>query len=492
MNSETARSDSELAPERSLSVKNMTAFGIGDTAGAFLSMAWGVTLLFYYQQVIGVDAALVGTAIFIATLIDAISDPIIGAWSDRIRTRWGRRHPMLLISAIPLGISFALLFMPPEGLNDTQGFIWLTVFAVLVRFSWTFYQVPHLSLGAELIQTFEDRTKIFAYSAFIQSMSVAVAYGLITAYFFRTTEDYDPGFLNPEGYPQMALSFACVMVLAIVTCVIGTRDQIPYLRESGPISRFSITTIFKEMWVVLQNSSFRAVFLGGLFASVIAGIESAFTPFLGIHFWGFQTEDLAYLVYVGLFGFPITFYLTPRLVGYLGRRMAVVVPLALWILAVNIPISLRLLDVSWFPANESIWVLVIFIGYSYVGALCAPLIGSSTNSMLADIVDENELETGVRREGVVYAFRTFTNKVTSSIGILIGGFLLKYIEFPEAAARGSLSDQMIWNVGFIAGPGTSIFALAALGFYFFYRIDRKRHEEILADLAKLKSGKQAQ
>ena len=167
-----------------------------------------------------------------------------------------------------------------------------------------------------MIQTFEDRTKIFAYSAFIQSMSVAVAYGLITAYFFRTTEDYDPGFLNPEGYPQMALSFACVMVLAIVTCVIGTRDQIPYLRESGPISRFSITTIFKEMWVVLQNSSFRAVFLGGLFASVIAGIESAFTPFLGIHFWGFQTEDLAYLVYVGLFGFPITFYLTPRLVGY--------------------------------------------------------------------------------------------------------------------------------------------------------------------------------
>ena len=107
--------------------------------------------------------------------------------------------------------------------------------------------------------------------------------------------------------------------------------------------------------------------------------------------------------------------------------------------------------------------------------------------MLADIADENELETGVRREGVIYAFRAFTNKVTSSIGILIGGFLLKYIEFPEAATRGSLSEDMIWNVGFIAGPATSIFTLGALGFYFFYRIDRKRHEEILAELAKRKS-----
>ena len=483
-------SNAESISPRKLSVKNMTAFGIGDTAAAFLNMAWGVTLLFYYQQVVGIDAALVGTAIFIATLIDAVSDPLIGAWSDRVKTKWGRRHPMLLISALPLGVSFVLLFMPPTGMNDTEGFLWLTVFAVLVRVSWTFYQIPHLSLGAELVQTFEDRTKLFAYSAFIQSMSVAVAYGLITAYFFRTTEDYDPGFLNPEGYPRMAISFACVMVLAILACVIGTRDQIPYLRESRSVSRFSITTIFKEMWVVLQNSSFRAVFFGGLFASVIAGIEAAFTPFLGIHFWGFQTEDLAYLVYVGIFGFPITFYLTPRLVRYMGRRMAVVVPLTLWILAVNIPISMRLLEVSWFPANESIWVLVIFIGYSYVGALCAPLIGSSVNSMLADIADENELETGVRREGVIYAFRTFTNKATASIGILIGGFLLKYIEFPEAAHRGSLSDEMIWNVGFIAGPGTSIFALAALGFYYFYRIDRNRHDEILAELANRKSKTQ--
>ena len=487
MTDSASESITKATSERKLSVKNMSAFGIGDTAGAFLSMAWGVTLLFYYQQVVGVDAALVGTAIFIATLVDAISDPLVGAWSDRINTKWGRRHPMLLISTIPLGISFALLFMPPEGMSDTQGFIWLTVFAVLVRFSWTFYQIPHLSLGAELIQTFEDRTKIFAYSAFIQAMSVAVAYGLITAYFFRTTEDYDPGFLNPAGYPQMAISFACVMILAILTCAFGTRDQIPHLRQSEPVSRFSLSTVFTEMWSVLRNSSFRAVFLGTLFASVIAGIESAFTPFLGIHFWGFQTEDLAYLVYVGLFGFPITFYLTPRIVRYLGRRMAVVAPLALWTLAINIPISMRLLDAPWFPSNDSIWVLVIFIAYSYVGALCAPLIGSSVNSMLADIADENELETGVRREGVIYAFRAFTNKVTSSIGILIGGFLLKYIEFPEAATRGSLSEDMIWKVGFIAGPATSIFTLGALGFYFFYRIDRKRHEEILAELAKRKS-----
>lgn len=272
--------------ERKLSAKTMSAFGAGDTAGAFLRMAEGVTLLFYYQQVIGVEAGLVGLAIAIATMVDAVTDPLVGTWSDRIKTRWGRRHPMLLLSTIPLAITFTLLFMPPTGMTDFQGFLWLTTFAVLMRISWTFYQIPHLSLGAEMIQTFEDRTKIFAYSAFIQSMSVAVAYGLITAFFFRTTDEYDPGFLNPAGYPQMAFSFACVMVLAIVTCVLGTRDQIPYLRQSAIIPRFSMTTVFTEMYAVLKNSSFRAVFLGTLFCVGDRRYRSGFHTFPGFPLLG--------------------------------------------------------------------------------------------------------------------------------------------------------------------------------------------------------------
>ena len=253
---------------------------------------------------------------------------------------------MLLISTIPLGISFALLFMPPEGMSDTQVYM-ANGFRGTRSVQLDFLPNTNLSLGAELIQTFEDRTKIFAYSAFIQAMSVAVAYGLITAYFFRTTEDYDPGFLNPAGYPQMAISFACVMILAILTCAFGTRDQIPHLRQSEPVSRFSLSTVFTEMWSVLKNSSFRAVFLGTLFASVIAGIESAFTPswvyILGLSNRGPGLSRLRWVVW-----FSHNLLPDPKIVRYLGRRMAVVVPLTLWTLAINIPISMRLLDAPWF------------------------------------------------------------------------------------------------------------------------------------------------
>ena len=481
----TGLSEAENSGARQLSVLTMMSFGIGECAGAFKNMAWGVLLLFYYQQVVGVEAALVGLAIAISVIMDAITDPLIGAWSDRIQTRWGRRHPMLLASALPLAVSFIFLFAPPEGMSDWQGFLWLTIFGVAVRASYTFYNIPHLALGAEMAHDYYQRSTVFAYSAFMGTMSVACAYGLITGYYFPTVPGvYDPGFLNPHAYPVMSRTFAVVMVVAILTCLVGTRKEIPYLRATQQRDKMKFGTLFLEIWEVLKNASFRAVFFGLLLGSLVGGVESAFTPFMGIHFWGFRTEQLFYLMYVGLFAFPVAFLLIPRITRLLDKRFSVMIPLGCWITAINVPICLRLLDVSWFPGNESPWVLVIFLAASTVGALASPIISASANSMLADIADEHELDTGIRREGVLYSVRAFTSKATAAFGTLFGGILLSLIDFPEKATRGTIPEETIWNLGLIAGPATSIFSLLALGFYLKYKINFRRHQQIMIDLEK--------
>ena len=243
-----------------------------------------------------------------------------------------------------------------------------------------------------------------------------------------------------------------------------------------------MVTLFTEIWEVLKNASFRAVFFGLLLGSLVGGVESAFSPFMGVHFWGLRTEDLFYLAFVGLFSFPVAFVLIPALTRLLDKRMAVMLPLASWITAVNVPICLRLLDVPWFPENGSPWVFGIFMASSTVGALCAPIIGASANSMLADVADEHELDTGIRREGVLYSVRAFSQKSTQAFGTVFGGILLSAIDFPEFATRGEVPAETIWNLGLIAGPATSIFSLLALGFYLRYRINHRRHTEIVAAL----------
>ena len=115
----------------------MAAFGIGQAAEGIKNAGFNTFLLFYYQQVLGVSGSLTGLALGIALFFDAVTDPVAGALSDRFKSRWGRRHPFLLVAAPPLAVSFYLLFNPPGGLSEIQAFLWLVVFAVLVRGSLT-------------------------------------------------------------------------------------------------------------------------------------------------------------------------------------------------------------------------------------------------------------------------------------------------------------------------------------------------------------------
>ena len=127
-------------------------------------------------------------------------------------------------------------------------------------------------------------------------------------------------------------------------------------------------------------------------------------------------------------------------------------------------------------------MLAILIVSGFLTAFLGPMIFATVNSMFADITDEHELETGHRREGVIFAVRGFAVKVNSSLGIVLGGFLLDLIAFPRGAKMGTVSDDIVWQLGFIAGPATSVFSTIGVLCYLFYRIDRKRHQEILSVL----------
>ncbi len=110
--------------------------------------------------------------------------------------------------------------------------------------------------------------------------------------------------------------------------------------------------------------------------------------------------------------------------------------------------------------------------------------------MFGDIADEHELETGARREGVIFSARSFVTKTTGAFGVIIGGALLDYIAFPRRAAAGTVADDTLWTLGFIQGPATSVFTLLGLFLYLGYRLDRARHAEIMAELAQRRAAEE--
>lgn len=145
-------------------------------------------LFIYYNQVLELSGTLAGVGIAIATVADGLSDPVAGSWSDGYRSRWGRRHPFMFASVIPVGVFMVALFAPPEGLSQIGLCIWFTVCYALMRTALTFYNVPYLGLGAEVTQDYQERTRIPVYRAMIGAgaalLVAAIGWNLV----FRSTE----------------------------------------------------------------------------------------------------------------------------------------------------------------------------------------------------------------------------------------------------------------------------------------------------------------
>ncbi|MEM7018896.1 MAG: MFS transporter [Pseudomonadota bacterium] len=469
-------------PTRKLSLPVMTAFGVGQAAEGMKNAAFGTFLLFYYQQVVGVSGTLTGIALAIALCFDAVTDPLAGALSDRLRTRWGRRHPFMLIAAAPMGASLFFLFNPPAGMSEFQNFLWLMAFAIFLRGSLTFYHIPHLALGAEMAHNYNQRSVLFAFSTFFGYFGGAMTSFIAYAFLFPTTEEYNPGLLNPDGYFGFGVIFGLGMAITIVLCVFGTAKEIPHLRTPPPSQPFSARQLLKELLEAFRNPSFRSFFFGLLFSTLVLSIEGVFSPFMGVHFWGLTTEQLKYLPLAALLGLFFSIPLTPIFTRWLDKKPTLLTLAAVAILNANVLIVLRLLEVDWFPDNSSPAILWMILMTTFISTALGPIIFSSLNSMFADIADEHELETGERREGIIYSARACAINATVALGVFIGGILLDFIAFPRGAKSGTVDPETIWNLGFIQGPATSIFTLLGIVLYLGYKLDRKRHAEITAEL----------
>jgi GPH family glycoside/pentoside/hexuronide:cation symporter len=274
-----------------VSTKIFQAFGT--LPEAFKLLAFSTFLLFYYNQVLGMRASTASLAISIALIIDAVTDPLVGSYSDSLQSRLGRRHPLMYGAILPFGISLALTFMPPTGLGEAGLFVWLCVFAVATRVAMTFFHVPWTALFAELSDDYVERTSIVTYRVVIGWIGGTVFTFLVWTYVFPSTAEYTPGHLDPSAYRV----FAVVLFLSVaVTAFLAThltRREVPYmLQPAGTPAPFSIPRVVTEIRLALGNRNFAILFLAYLTAFTVIGAWGALLIYVNTYFWGLGPAEL--------------------------------------------------------------------------------------------------------------------------------------------------------------------------------------------------------
>lgn len=465
---------------------------MGGAAEGAVGYAFNGFNFIIYTVVFGLPGTLAGTAVFLSIILDAVSDPLIGYVSDRWQSRWGRRHPFIYFAALPLGACIYCIYMPPEVLlNSTEGmwsFLgyqasplqwalagWLFIFASLLKFFLTCYHLPHLALGSELSDKYIERTQIFRYNTLFSFGGGAL---LSWCFYNLVVGDKQVAEIDTSWFASLLAVFGAVVIF--LTAFL-TRGRIAHLPQP-PADQlpFSVRTFFKDATVVFSNRNYMMLFYGLFFLSPMLGVRETLGANMNLYYWEIPTALIA--------TFPIvasaSYIPAMMIVAYLNERfekggtMRVAVVLAA--IAASAPIIARSLDLL--PDNGSAWIfpIVAVSIFFYYGSLA--ILNTSVYSAIGDVVDEQELKTGMRQEGVFYAVRTFFSKVANGLGHLLAGIAIDVIGFPSKAVIGQVESQVLFELGIFEGVLAVLPVAGAVYFYGKYQIDRQRHQQIRVEL----------
>ncbi|MCP4089640.1 MAG: MFS transporter [Gammaproteobacteria bacterium] len=430
------------------------------TLGFFSSggLAWGVirngeyVVLMYYSQVLGLDPGMAGLALAIGLIIDAVSDPIIGYLSDNTHSRWGRRHPYLYTSIIPLALSFYLLWHPPASVqgDDTPLFIYLLVCNATLRFSTTLFLIPALAMVAELTSDYDQRTRLLSglqavYSVIMNGMSF-----LMYAFWLVPTSEIVDGVMNVEGYRDAGLFGAVVIFVSVLLFSLGLHRSIPRTNRDIIKKSSGFRQFIEQVSTLFRIQSMRVVMVVGIVYYMGLGAYAVMWVYIYSYFWEFTTVQLSLIVIPMTLGGLFLSPLMARLIKDREKKNIAIFGLLMASLVNVVPVALRLLGL--FPENGSETLFWIMLMMGFFETIFFLVFQVSWYSMSSDITEQIELETGRRNEGIISSTVTFASKCATGLGTLLAGTLLALIAFPTQSAVGNIPDDTLFNLGLIYGP----------------------------------------
>ena len=458
------------------------AYGFGSVAYGVKNNGFDYFLLLFYSQVVGLDARLVGIALTTALVFDAVSDPVVGYWSDNTRSRWGRRHPFMYASAVPVALSYFLLWNPPE-LGETGLFWYLLVCAVSIRTFITAYETPSSALAPELTERYEERSSLLSFRYYFgwtggNLMSVFMFVLIFPAFVTDTISD---GRFNPEAYALYGVIGSLLILLSILVSAGGTHSYIPRLKSPPGKRVLTPRQVLGELVETLSERSFIALFSAALFAAVASGLSAALTFFFWTYFWGFSSEQSGALTTGVFISAIIGTVLAPIVTRTLGKKRGAMIIGLIAFLGAPLPIMLRLAGLL--PENGDpfvFWFVAITTVVDTGLIICFQVLFSS---MIADLVEQSELQTGRRSEGTFFSAVTFIRKSVQGLGVLAASFVLFLAGLESGAAADDVTPEALQRLGLYYVPSILVLWLTMMAIISRYDLDQAKHEANLAALA---------
>ncbi len=449
-----------------LNFKTKLAYGAGELGGAIPNNILVFFVLYFFTNVAGLNAGLAGSLILVGKAWDAINDPLIGWLSDKTRSRLGRRYPWMLIGAIPLAISFCLLWFTPPIANQWLKFAYYNIIFIIYYAAVSSVWIPHSTLGAELTTTYNERTDIIGFRS-----SFAIGGSIFALILAQIVLDI---FEAPQSYFYMAGIASLISFIAVYFCVWGTYKRYKVIQnQREKIQRKPSEPILKQIKIALSNKPFLCVIGIYLCSWLGTQVTAAVLPYFVVDWMQLPKTHFTQMA-LAIQGTALILMPFWSIMGQKFGKKA--------IYCMGIPGTIIAQAGFFFlqPGQTTLmYILSVMAGIGISVAYITPW------AMLPDVVDLDELNTGQRREGIFYGFVVQTQKLCVAAAIFLVGKTLDSSGLIPAVATQAppvQPDSVLWAIRLIIGPIPTLLLILGFVIAFIYPITKSKHEEIVLKL----------
>jgi GPH family glycoside/pentoside/hexuronide:cation symporter len=452
---------------------NMINYSVGECANSLImNSLFGFAMLFY-TDALGLQHSTAGIAMSLAIFWDAITDPVMGHITDNTKSRFGRRHPWILLGGLAVIATYIFLWYVPDVFKSSaQTLFWyLLVINLLQRTAITVFWIPYTALGFEICTDYGGRVKLQGIKLAMNMIANVLGPGLAWSIFFSNNEPVRATSVE-ANYLHMGVSFAVVSLACILFVVVVTRK---YIKDSRHIETEgnSIKGFLQDMKEIVSDSYPRYVFVFITVVMVGIALVSSFQMYLYEHFMRFNgiEKSLAHggsMVGCGA-GALVASFLTRKL----DKKGAIIFG-GLLSVGCNFLLAVLFLSGVLIPGQSAIlfsWTIpypfIVFAVFASLYWLGNGILFPVSTSMMADISEIHEIKTGMNKDGAYAAVFSFAQKCAISLGMLISGYGLTLIGF-EPGIEVVQSQETLWRLcalTLLAGPCVSLISLALIRLY---------------------------
>jgi glycoside/pentoside/hexuronide:cation symporter, GPH family len=444
-----------------IALTTLAFYAAGEMPITMTMVLLGLFGLFFYNSVLGLPAPLVSLGFAAGLALDAVLDPYIGYRSDRTRSRMGRRHGFMLAGALTLGPCFLLLFSPPRHLGNAGLFIWLVLSSLVFRAASAVYRIPYLTLGAELSQDYDERTRIIAVRSLFGLIGTGCAAGLSFLLFSEASSAAGDPKLNYAHYPRLGLVFGLAMTACALIAVWGTAA---HRHAAGiPLGETPRHSFFSGFRLAMRNRAFRSVWL----SFTIFFLAVVLNASLAVHYftWYAHIHENRYLSLIQV-SFVLGAFVGVLMWMALAKRAEKRTLYAAGTLVTAVLLCGATLLIGDGHLLGTGSPLPLILGHAAAG-LFASALWVMPASMLADVADQDQLATGLRREGIYFGILNFGEKVASVGSVTLAGLMLHYFVrlAPASATQTSaVTERLGVAYGLVPGFLAAVAAVLILSY----------------------------